>query len=115
MFSVCCTSLFILYSLVRLELLITNKNQYISTYSIDIKENDSLDLTKYNFNIAFGVRNYNTKKSRHDPNFVEFFPHFKIQDKTGKVKIIPIAFNKCNETDFKKFYKVQKYQAEVLE
>ena len=70
---------------------------------------DKIDLRKYNFMAAFGIRDANSKEPLDDPNFVEYLPYISLKDK-GENKYgegtihIPLEFHKCTKDDYRKFY-----------
>jgi hypothetical protein len=80
--------------------------------------NESIELKeKFDFMIAFGVRNANTKEFLHDPKYVEFVPMIeeKLFNSTDPVTYKPLGFHTCTQEDFKMFHPVADNQLDIVE
>jgi hypothetical protein len=65
---------------------------------------ETIDLLGFNFNIAFGVRDTNSKAPRHDPDYVEFVPFMEEINMQGIiVSSTPLGFSKCSKEQYAKF------------
>ena len=92
--------------IVRAQTLFTKSNPNI-TYAIT--ENyftfkDLFDLNQMKFKFAWTMEEtVNINKSYDDPNYVIWKPVVKSQT-NGFIKEVPLAFHKCNQTDFDQFW-----------
>ena len=68
---------------------------------------DTVDLKKFNFTIAFGVRNANTKAFLHDPNYVEFVPIMEEKKLNWTTPVYtPLSYHRCTAKDYKLFHPI---------
>ena len=59
---------------------------------------DILELSEYNFTVAFRVINIHTKEPLHDPNLVQMVPQMQVK-RGGFIENVPLKFHECTSED----------------
>lgn len=96
--TLCLAVLVVIYTGVRMSICIRKDNVLITTYKgINQRPIDEeVNITEYNFQMAFKVTNFTLLGNLHDPDFVEFsVTMFDL--KNYEMNPIPIGFHPCTE------------------
>lgn len=94
----------------RFYFFINRTKPYITSIPVHKSDSDeTVDLNKINFQVAFGVRKIKQNLDRepiHDPNYVEFVLFIQEHNKDREKIFTPIGYHKCTEEDYSKFYPI---------